>query len=208
MGDQARLHVIARGTAYLEVDGEDPVAVRAGEMALVPRGMVDPLVAAGDAVVTPAWTPAGRIAPRTTTARLASALRRAAPYKGVVTARAALELVRVGADSPQETALRLALLHAGIPEPELQLRLHPARERTPDADLGWRRWRLVVHYDGASHRDPAQHAVDAWRDEGWSRAAWTQVWASAPDAADDFRRVVDAVQAHRSRLGGREYAVA
>lgn len=32
-------HVVSRGTAYLEVDGEDPVAVRAGEMALVPRGI-------------------------------------------------------------------------------------------------------------------------------------------------------------------------
>ncbi|MET0813105.1 MAG: AraC family transcriptional regulator [Microbacterium sp.] len=32
-------HVIARGTAYLEVDGEPAIAVRAGEMALVPRGI-------------------------------------------------------------------------------------------------------------------------------------------------------------------------
>ena len=32
-------HVVARGTAYLEVDGRDAVALRAGEMALVPRGI-------------------------------------------------------------------------------------------------------------------------------------------------------------------------
>ncbi|WP_404432183.1 AraC family transcriptional regulator [Microbacterium lacus] len=32
-------HVVSRGTAFLEVDGEEPIAVRAGEMALVPRGI-------------------------------------------------------------------------------------------------------------------------------------------------------------------------
>ena len=90
----------------------------------------------------PPWSPEGRRSPRTTTAALRSALLRAGRFKGVRTARAALELVRVGADSPQETALRLALLHAGLPEPELQLVLHPGRARSPDADLGWRQWRL------------------------------------------------------------------
>lgn len=32
-------HVVSKGTAYLEVDGEPPVALRAGQMALVPRGI-------------------------------------------------------------------------------------------------------------------------------------------------------------------------
>ncbi|UBH25505.1 hypothetical protein KW076_04775 [Micrococcus porci] len=172
---------------------------------LVPPGLVDPVVAAGDAVVRHPWTPQGRSAPRTTPARLAAALDRAGRFKGVRTARRALEAVRVGSDSPQETALRLALVHAGIPEPELQLVLHPGRERSPDADLGWRMWRLVVHYDGASHLEPAQRAVDARRHEGWERAGWAQIVATVDDARDDFRRVVAEVQAHRRRLGGRVY---
>lgn len=175
---------------------------------LLPRGMVDPLVVAGDAVVTPPWTSEGRGAAATSTRRLRAALDRAGRFKGVVAAREALELVRVGADSPQETALRLALHHAGLPEPELQLRLHPDRERTPDADLGWREWRLVLHYDGGTHLDPAQAAQDAqWRDEGWRRAGWAQIWATVEDARDDFRRVTDEVAAHRARLGGWRYAV-
>ncbi|HEY5787259.1 MAG TPA: AraC family transcriptional regulator [Microlunatus sp.] len=32
-------HIVARGTAYLEVDGREPVALSEGELALVPRGI-------------------------------------------------------------------------------------------------------------------------------------------------------------------------
>lgn len=173
---------------------------------LVRPGHLSPVVAAGDAVVTGAWTPEGRLPARTSVAQLGEALRRAGRFQGVRTARSALGLVRPGADSPQETELRLALLHAGLPEPELQLVLHPGRMRSPDADLGWRRWRLVVHYDGGHHLDAAQRAVDAWRGEGWARAGWGQVVATVDDARDDFRRVVGEVKAHRARLRGREYA--
>ncbi|TFI02941.1 hypothetical protein E4A47_06130 [Micrococcus flavus] len=172
---------------------------------LVPPRLIDPVVAAGDAVVRHPWTEGGRTAPRTTTTALRSALDRAGRFKGVRTARAALDLVRVGADSPQETALRLALLHAGLPEPQLQLVLHPDRDRSPDADLGWRAWRLVIHYDGDSHLDPGQRRVDQWRNDGWDRAGWAQIVATVDDARDDFRRVVADVQAHRARLGGRVF---
>ena len=37
--DTLTFHIVARGTAYLEVDGEDAVAVPAGQLALVPRGI-------------------------------------------------------------------------------------------------------------------------------------------------------------------------
>lgn len=173
--------------------------------ALVRPGHLDPVVAAGDAVVTGIWTPQGRLPPRATILRLRAGLARSGRFKGARTARAALELIRAGADSPPETALRLALLHAGLPEPELQLVLHRGRRRSPDADLGWRAWRLVVHYDGDPHLDPAQQAVDAWRNGGWARAGWSQIVATVDDARDDFRRVVAEVLAHRARLGGRAY---
>ena len=37
--DTLTFHIVARGTAYLEVDGEDAVALPAGQLALVPRGI-------------------------------------------------------------------------------------------------------------------------------------------------------------------------
>lgn len=175
--------------------------------ALLVPGMADPLTVAGDAVVNRPWTPAGRLPPRTTPARLAAALDRAGRFKGVSTARRALGLVRVGADSPQETALRLALVHAGLPEPTLQLVLHPGRAHSPDADMGYPGWRLVLHYDGEHHLDPGQQARDRRRNAGWEAAGWSQIVVTLDDAQDDFRRVVAEVCAHRSRLGGRVYAV-
>jgi AraC-like DNA-binding protein len=37
--DTLTFHIVGRGTAYLEVDGEDPVILEAGTLALVPRGI-------------------------------------------------------------------------------------------------------------------------------------------------------------------------
>lgn len=64
--------------------------------------------------------------------------------RGIVTARDALQLMRVGADSPSETKLRLALMDWGLPEPELQVRVDPEDPWSPPADLGYRRASMVV----------------------------------------------------------------
>jgi hypothetical protein len=59
--------------------------------------------------------------------------------KGVEKASLALDEMRVGSDSFPETFLRIAMLDAHMPEPELQVRLDTARSRSPAADLGYRR---------------------------------------------------------------------
>lgn len=82
-------------------------------------------------------------------------------YKGVRVAREALELICVGTDAATETQMRLALVHAGLPEPALQLRLDPSAMISPDADMGYRRWKQVLHYDGAPHINEARELVDA-----------------------------------------------
>lgn len=110
---------------------------------LMPRGPADPLVIAGDALVDRPWVEAEqrRGPARTTVDALHAALSRAGCFKGVRVARLALGLVRVGADSPPETELRLALLDAGLPEPELQGRIVPDDPWSPVVDLAYRRWR-------------------------------------------------------------------
>lgn len=174
---------------------------------LLPPRMIDPLVVAGDAAVKRPWSPEGRQEPRTTVVRLRAALDRAGRFKGVRAAREALELIRVGADSPRETDMRLAIVHAGLPEPELQLVLDPSLPVSPDADMGYRRWRLVLHYDGGHHDDPDQRQRDQWRNDGWARAGWAQIWAGLDDGRDDYQRVLTEIRAHRDSLRGREYAV-
>ncbi|GAA1124518.1 hypothetical protein GCM10009670_14890 [Citricoccus alkalitolerans] len=79
------------------------------------------LVAAGDHLVKHPWLNGGRMEPVSTPWDLERALIRVGRFKGVRLARAALPRIRVGADSPTETLVRLTLVDAGLPEPELQV---------------------------------------------------------------------------------------
>lgn len=77
----------------------------------------------------------------------------AAGGRGVRKARAAAELVRVGAESRRETHLRLLALEAGMPDPELGCALYDTSGRWIGYfDLTWRDARLIAEYDGDQHR--------------------------------------------------------
>lgn len=66
---------------------------------------------------------------------------------GVARAREVLLFTDDGAESPGETATRLVLLRGGLPRPETQIEV-PTRLGYFWADLGWRKWRLLLEYDG------------------------------------------------------------
>lgn len=93
--------------------------------------------------------------------------------QGVVRARDALELMRVGADSAPESLLRLAMLDAGLPEPELQVPLRIGDRLSPSADLGYRERRLAIQYDGGHHLEEEQIHSDRRRDKAFRAAGWT-----------------------------------
>ena len=81
-------------------------------------------------------------------------------------ARRAAGLVRDGVDSVQETRLRLALVLAGLPEPEVNPTVHVEGRRVGRVDLLLRRWRIVIEYEGDQHRvERAQWNRDVWRQE-------------------------------------------
>ncbi len=160
---------------------------------LLRPGQIKPAVVAGDALVRHPWVDGVRMAPLTTPQRLREALKRAGRFKGVRAARAALELVRVGADSPPETELRLALLDAGLPEPRLQVRLVTSAGEQTDADLAIDEARVVLHYDGGHHRTPDQQARDARRDRLWQEAGRLSLSVSVLDRRDGYRGVVRTV---------------
>lgn len=119
--------------------------------------------------------------------------------KGVEKARLALDEMRVGADSFPETFLRLALLDARLPEPELQLRLDPHDARSPAADLGYRRFRVAVQYDGSHHLTREQQSRDNRRDEAFLNAGWAYFKVNADDLADEFEGVVARIKRARLR---------
>ena len=155
-------------------------------------------MAAGDHAVRHPWTPAGRTDPATTIAALRSALHASGRFHGRPAAREALDSVRVGADSPPGTRLRLALVAGGLPEPELQAALEPGDPFSPVADLAYRHVRLALQDDGAGHRTREQQARDARRDRYGQARGWTTLRVTWADGREDFRGVVAVV---RCRLG-------
>ena len=157
---------------------------------------VDWLIAAGDHLVRPPWTPTGRADPVATVSELSEVLARCRGRPGVRLARAALAEVRVGADSPPETFLRLALIRAGLPEPELQVAVDPADPASPVVDLGYRAARLALQYDGAGHRTAQQQARDARRDAYCLERGWTTLRCTWEDQRAGFGRIVGLVR-HR-----------
>jgi hypothetical protein len=118
--------------------------------------------------------------------------------KGVEKARLALDEMRVGADSFPESFLRLALLDARLPEPELQVRIDPDDPRSPAADLGYRRFRIAIQYDGAPHLTREQQSRDNRRDEAFRNAGWAYFKVNADDFAEDFEGVIGRIK--RARL--------
>lgn len=153
------------------------------------------LVCMGDELVRiPRFELEGRREPFATIDQLRSMVKRHPNLQGIVRARAALELMRVGADSRPETLLRLAMGDAGLPEPELQVELHPGRSATPTADLGYRRRRVAIQYDGAHHLLPAQILSDRRRDKAFEAAGWSVVVLTNDDLADDFRNAISRIK--------------
>lgn len=128
----------------------------------------------------------GRTAPYATLPELRTMLDRHRNRQGVVRAREALELMRVGADSAPETRLRLAMVDAGLPEPDLQVRLRPEDSFSPAADLGFRARRIAIQYDGGHHLEEGQILSDRRRDKAFRAAGWTVLVFGKDDASEEF----------------------
>ncbi|MBT8159119.1 MULTISPECIES: hypothetical protein [Arthrobacter] len=149
------------------------------------------VIAMGDQLIRmPRPALEGRTEPYADKEGLRLLIRQHPNMKGVEKARLALEDMRVGADSFPETFLRLALLDAGLPEPELQLRLDPDDLWSPSADLGYRRFRIAVQYDGAPHLTREQQTRDNRRDEAFTSTGWSYFKANAHDLAEGFAGLI------------------
>lgn len=146
------------------------------------------LVALGDSLVRhPRPQYEGREEPWTTVPRLRRTVDQHKGARGVVVAREALELIRVGSDSPAETRMRLALTEAGLPEPELQIRLDPTDPDSPSGDMGYRNARILLQYEGAHHFSAEQQHHDQYRDGAFRAEGWTVLSANRLDLAEGFR---------------------
>ena len=113
--------------------------------------------------------------------------------RGVRQARAAAELCRVGVLSPWETRLRLFVVEAGLPEPEVNLPVFDLDGQflgVPDLldlEAG-----LAIEFDGAGHREREQHRKDNVREEGFEHGGLVVARADSLDLTQ-----------HRDELGHR-----
>lgn len=154
------------------------------------------LVAVGDAMILdPVFPAPGPPRPFTTIAELTE---RVALYRvrGKRRAASALSKVRTGAESRPETLVRLLLVEAGFPEPELNVELCD-RFGFPMArvDLLFREFRVVVEYDGDQHRtDTHQFDRDVARLDDLSAAGWRVVRVGARTLFRDPQDLVSRVR--------------
>lgn len=162
-----------------------PVPTRAetwGQLGEVLRR--DDLVAAGDWIV-------GRGDPILDLVDVAGRARR----RGAIALREAVELVRVGAESPKETEVRLILVRAGLPEPELNWTLRSATGAfIARLDMAYPHHRVAVEYDGRQHAEGEQFVRDADRWRAISDEGWTLIRVLSHHLASPARHIVEPVR--------------
>ena len=101
----------------------------------------------------------------------------ACPRPGAGKLRAALPHIRVGSASPGETRVRLSLVSAGLPEPELDFDVI-ASDGTPIGytELAYPEHRVLIEYEGDHHRvDAAQWERDIQKHAACAAEGWTVV---------------------------------
>lgn len=152
---------------------------------------VDDLIAIGDAILT------RQLAERADLEEAAQRLTR----RGVSRLREALPLLRPGAESPRETAVRLIVVRAGLPEPELNIDLCDEDGRfLARLDLAYPEYRVAVEYDGRQHAELAQFKRDADRWPAIAAQGWLLVRVVDHHLRDPARSVVAPIdRALRSR---------
>ena len=170
---------------------------------------LDDLVAIGDHLVRipRPWAEAGRTAPHATPAQLTAAVHEFRSPGGP-RLREALDLVRVGSDSPAETALRLATMRAGLPAPVLNVRIRENGVDLGEPDLAWPDWKLCVEHEGPSHLTKKQQDKDIRRRESREEQGWVELQTVAADLHHQCRRGVRRIAEALRRHGWRPEASA
>ncbi|QOR71669.1 DUF559 domain-containing protein [Ruania alkalisoli] len=108
----------------------------------------------------------------------------------------AARLIRPGTDSPRETVLRLDLIAAGLPEPEVNREIINEEGRfLATVELSYRDFRVIVEYDGDQHRtDRRQYEHDVDRLNDLAEAGWLVIRVNRSHYRRDPAAVIDQVR--------------
>jgi hypothetical protein len=138
---------------------------------LAPMLSLDDLVAVMDFIVT---GERGRY-PLSSPGALDGYLRSQEHRPGMARMRRAAPWSRVGAWSRPESILRLVLLRASLPEPELNLELPLPSGGKLIPDMAWPQYRVAAEYNGIHHDKPGQRVHDLSRIDDFTDIGWVTV---------------------------------
>ncbi|MEE6166964.1 MULTISPECIES: hypothetical protein [unclassified Mycolicibacterium] len=100
--------------------------------------------------------------------------------RGLVQLREVLDLADAGAESPQETRLRLLYTEAGMRPSQTQIKVFDHGLQVGRIDMGWPEWKVGVQYDGIQHwTDPRQRTKDIDQDAEYRALGWRIVRVGA-----------------------------
>ncbi|EHB55823.1 hypothetical protein MycrhDRAFT_3017 [Mycolicibacterium rhodesiae JS60] len=123
--------------------------------------------------------------------------------RGLRNLESVLELIDRGAESPQESYLRLVLIRGGLPRPQTQVPVY-ADDGLVVAylDMGWPELMVGVEYDGDHHRtDRRQYLRDIRRWDLVEDLGWHLLRVVKEDhPADILRRVRGAIAKRESTM--------
>ncbi|WP_270407902.1 hypothetical protein [Brachybacterium paraconglomeratum] len=114
----------------------------------------------------------------------------------------------MSSDSPPETALRLAMVAAGLPEPRATAPAHQVLAggevvELGEPDLHWPQWKLALEHEGPSHLDRRQQDRDIDRGDRRRDAGWVELRTTAKDLRDGCAPSVAKVRRELLRSGWR-----
>lgn len=178
-------HRVSRGSPSVVRDGIPVSAPIEAWIQCASQLSLDDLVIMGDGL-------ARRTRPEATIEQLGEAVELAFHRPGLSVLRRALGLVRANTDSARETALRLIVVRAGFPEPEVNgtiINRHGAA--IAHGDLVFRAQRVILEYDGRHHAEEGQFSIDIARLDELMEEEWRVI------------RVDKALLARRAELIGK-----
>lgn len=124
--------------------------------------------------------------------------------RGIRQLRDVLVLADDGAESPQETRLRLVLTKAGMRPTRTQIEVYDEYRLIGRLDMGWPEWKVGVQYDGAQHwTDPRQRTLDIEQDVAYRDCGWRIVRVGADLLRHRQTTIVRRVQAELRAAGAK-----
>lgn len=158
------------------------------------------LVAVGDALVTGTRRGEVRGPALGTLDRLRDAARWWGTRRGAARIAAALPRIRLGAESPKETHLRLTLVDAGLPEPVPNTPVRLPSGRVVHPDLAYPAHRIALEYLGDIHRtDRRRWQDDLRRRRDLAAAGWHVVEVTADDLGPNRAAFIAGIRALLAR---------